>query len=317
MKTKRIMTAVGVILALFVMLGAHPAAAEDKEKYEEPFAKTLDLARNGKVIVGNVSGSIDVKTWNKAQVQIEARKVSRATTQTKARENADKVKIVITEENSTVRIKTEYPQGNNKGLSVSISYTLMIPEGAAINATTVSGDVTCSDIGGDLKAKTTSGDVLVMGAKDGAVCSTMSGDVSVENVTGDVDLHTVSGDVIADSVKGSVEADTVSGSVLLSNITDADKVEASTMSGRVKYEGDIASDGYYHLKTHSGRVEFIVPSSAAFDVEAKTFSGSVNSDFEITVRGKIDKRSLSGSVNGGGAGVELEAFSGAIYLKKK
>ena len=277
----------------------------------------MDLVKNGKVIIGNISGNIEVKTWSKAQVQIDALKVSKATTLAKAKENITKVKIVITEENSTLRIKTEYPKGPNKNLSVSIYYTLMIPSEATLNASTVSGDVTCDDISGDLKAKTVSGDVIVTGAKNGANCSTTSGDVEIDNVIGDVKLHTVSGDVMANEIKGSVEADTVSGSVVLTNITDADEIEASAMSGKVKYEGDLASDGYYHLQTHSGRVEFIVPSGSAFDLDARTFSGSINSDFDITVRGKIDKKSLSGSVNGGGAEVELKAFSGNVYIKKK
>ncbi len=307
----------GVLLALLVMFGVNPTVAAEKVKFEEKFEKTLDLSRNGKVIVENMSGNIEVKTWNKAQVQIDALKVSRATTLAKAKENITKVKITITEENSTLRIQTEYPKGQNKNLSFSIYYTLMIPVEASINASTMSGNVTCEDIGGDLKAKTMSGNVTAIGAKNGANLSTMSGTVEVDNVVGDVKLHSVSGNVLAHAVKGSVDADSTSGSIVLTNITDADEIEANALSGKVKYEGDLSSRGYYHLQTHSGRVEFIVPSSAAFDLEARTFSGSINSDFDITVRGKIDKKSLSGSVNGGGAEVELKAFSGNVYIKKK
>ncbi|MGD2295270.1 MAG: DUF4097 family beta strand repeat-containing protein [Candidatus Aminicenantes bacterium] len=317
MKLKRTMTSLGVVISLILMLGVSPTDAEAKEKYEEKFEKTLSIVRDGKVIVGNVSGDIKVETWNKAQVQIDALKISRAATTARAKENVEQVNITISEENSTVRIKTEYPKGPNKGLNVSVDYMLKIPVEAAINANTISGDVTCSGIGGALKASSKSGDIIVAGAKDGAVCSTISGDVEVENIDGDVDLHTVSGDVLADSVKGSVEADTVSGSVVLTNITMADQVEASTTSGSVKYEGAISSDGYYSLKAHSGRVEFIVPADAAFDVEAKTFSGSINSEFEMTVIGKIDKKSISGSINGGGAEVELKTFSGSVYIKKR
>jgi len=317
MKMKKIMVSLGVLFALLVMFGVNPAVAAEKEKFEEKFEKTVDLVRDGKVIIGNVSGNIEVKTWNKAQVQIDALKVSRAATLAKAKENITKVKIVITEENSTLRIKTEYPKTQNKNLSVSIYYTLMIPAEASINANSVSGNVTCEDIGGDLKGITVSGDVIVSEAKNGANCSSVSGDVEIDNVTGDVKLHSVSGSVLANEIKGSVEADTVSGSVVLTNITDADEIEASSISGKVKYEGDLASNGYYYLKSHSGRVEFIVPSNAAFDLEARTFSGSINSDFDITVRGKIEKRSLSGSINGGGAEVELNTFSGSVYLKKK
>lgn len=317
MKMKKNVVSLGVLCALLVMFGVNPAVAAQKVKHEEKFEKTLDLVKGGKVIIGNISGNIEVKTWNKAQVQIDALKVSKATTLAKAKENMGKVKIGITEENSTLRIKTEYPEKKIKGLSVSIYYTLMIPADASINAGTVSGNVTCEDISGDLKATTVSGNVIVSGAKSGANCSTTSGSVEVDNVIGDVKLKSVSGNVMANEIKGNVDASTVSGSVVLTNISDADDVEATTISGKVKYEGDLASNGYYHLKSHSGRVEFIVPSNAAFDLDARTFSGSINSDFDITVRGKISKKSLKGSVNGGGAEVELKSFSGSVYLKKK
>jgi len=317
MKTKKRMTALGIIVFFSLVFAFNPLLAEQKERYEEKFEKTVSLARDGKVIIGNISGSLEIMTWNRAEVQIDADKISRAATENKAKENADLVKITVTQENSTVRIETEYPKGNNKNLSVSVTYRLMIPSEASLNATTVSGDVTCENIGGSLRAHTTSGDVMVTEARAGAVCSTTSGDVEAVNITGDVDLHTVSGNVKADSIKGSVEADCVSGNVLLTNISGAETIEGSTTSGRVLYEGDISSSGYYSLKSHSGRVEFTVPSGAAFDVNARTFSGSIDSEFDITVRGKIDKKSLSGSINGGGAEVDLKAFSGNIYLKKK
>jgi len=317
MKMKRNMVSLGVLCALLVMFGVNPALAAEKVKHEEKFEKTLDLVKDGKVIIGNISGNIEVKTWNKAQVQIDALKTSRATTLAAAKENMAKVKIVITEEGSTLRIKTERPEKQIKGLNVSINYTLMIPADASINAGTISGNVTCEEINGDLKATTVSGNVTVSGAKNGANCSTTSGNVDADNVIGDVKLHSVSGNVMANEISGSVNADTVSGSVVLTNITNADEIEASTISGKVKYEGDLDSSGYYHLKTHSGRVEFIIPSGSAFDLDARTFSGSIKSDFDITVRGKISKKSLNGSVNGGGAEVELNTFSGNVYLKKK
>lgn len=303
--------------AVLLMFGTNSVLAQNKVKFEDKFERTIDLVRDGKVIINNVSGNIEVRTWDRAQVQIDALKVSRSTTQARAKENADKVEITIAEEDSTVRIKTEYPESKNRNINVSVYYTLTIPADASLNATTVSGNVTCEDISGDLKANTASGNVTATGVKNGANLSTTSGNVEVDDIVGDVKLHTVSGSVIANNVKGSVAADTTSGSIVLTNITDADEIDANVMSGKVKYEGDLDSNGYYHLQTHSGRVEFIVPSGAAFDLDARTFSGSINSDFDITVRGKIDKKSLRGSVNGGGAEVELKAFSGNIYIKKK
>ena len=94
-------------------------------------------------------------------------------------------------------------------------------------------------------------------------------------------------------------------------------VKASLMSGGIRYEGDILSDGNYSFKCHSGTVTLTIPADSAFDLDAKTFSGSISSDFEITMRGRISKKRIQGSVNGGGAEVEIDTFSGSVRLKKK
>ena len=118
-------------------------------------------------------------------------------------------------------------------------------------------------------------------------------------------------------IKGSVDAETTSGGIKLLDISEASVVKAKALSGSVIYEGKIKPDGRYSLKTHSGRVEMRIPSDSAFDLEAKVFSGSIHSDFDITISGKISKREIRGSVNGGGAAVELSAFSGGVHIKKR
>jgi hypothetical protein len=48
--------AIGVLLAL----AAYPLGLSAKEKFEQKFEKIEDLAKDGKIILGNVSGSIEV-----------------------------------------------------------------------------------------------------------------------------------------------------------------------------------------------------------------------------------------------------------------
>ena len=335
--SKRILVLLTVLAVVIFFLGLNPleASAQGKVKHEETFAKTESLARDGKVEIRNVSGDVEVKTWDRDEVKIDALKTSKASSMEKAKENASKVKIEVTRENGVLKVGTIYPKPSIKNLNVSVDYKVMIPSQAMIKARSVSGDVTLEKIGGKATSETTSGDVTVMGARNGANAETVSGDVKVsdvengvycktasgnvdaKNITGNADLNCVSGDVTAENIRGDVEADTVSGNVKLMGISDADVVKGKTMSGSTIYYGDINSNGRYSLEAHSGKVEMTIPSGSAFDLTASTFSGTIKTEFKVMMSGKLSKKKISGSVNGGGADVKLKTFSGNVYLKKK
>ena len=303
------------LLLLFVF---SVSAAAAKEKYEEKFEKTAALAKEGKVDINNISGNIEVKIWGESQVKIQALKVSQASSLSKAKENADKVKIEITEEGNVLRIETKYPKTfwGGGSVNVSVDYRLWIPENASLEANNISGNVDVEGPGGPVDLSAISGDVRLKKASKGAGCSTISGDLEVTGVTGDVFLKSVSGDITATQIKGSIQAETVSGGIELMEVSEANTVRIKALSGDVVYRGRINREGSYSLKSHSGGVAMFLPADSAFDFEAETFSGGIESDFEIKVTGKISPKEMRGVVNGGGASVKLSSFSGDIKLKK-
>jgi DUF4097 and DUF4098 domain-containing protein YvlB len=335
--SKKILILLVVFAMVVFFLGMNPleASAQSKVKHEETFEKTESLARDGKVEIRNISGDVEVMTWDRGEVKIDALKISRASSMEKAKEYASKVKIEISRENGMLKVETKYPKPSIKGMNVSVDYKVMIPSQAAIGAKSVSGNVTLENVGGKAAAETKSGDVTVRGAENGAkaetvsgdvlavdvkngvYCKTASGNVEAKNVTGNADLNCVSGDVMAENIRGDVEADTVSGSVELTGISDADVVKGKTMSGSVIFLGEINPNGRYSLNAHSGKVEMTIPAGSAFDLTASVFSGTIKTDFKVMMSGKLSKKKISGSVNGGGADVNLKTFSGNVYLKKK
>ncbi len=335
MVTRKFVALLAILTLLFFFLGMSPSGTLGEQKYEERFEKKESIDRDGKVEVRNVSGDVDVKTWDRAEVKIDALKVSKASTTEKATEYAQKVKIEVYEEDGILKIETKYPKPSIKGLNVSVTYSLMIPSLASIKAKSVSGDVTLENIGGKAEADTVSGDVSIMKAdngangesvsgnvtvmdvKNGLYGKTVSGDVEARNISGNVELNCVSGDVIAENINGDIDAETVSGNVKMLNVAGAKVVKGKTLSGSVIYEGEIKRAGRYSLNAHSGRVEMRIPSDSAFDLEASTFSGSIDTEFDVVISGKMSRKKISGSVNGGGADVNLKSFSSDIYLKKK
>jgi len=312
-----------VLTGLLFLIGLNlvDGAVDDKEKYEDKFAKTVSLARDGEVNLTNISGQIEVKTWDRGEVKIDALKISKASTVAKAEENAAKVEITVEKQGNTLKIETEYPE-RKKGwkedsINVSVNYNLMIPAQASIKISSVSGSVDLEAIGGAAKVKAVSGNVTVKKAAKGVDCDAVSGNIIVQDVTGDAYLKAISGEIKAEGVEGSIKATVVSGEIELMEVSAADKVDANAVSGTIVYEGKISRDGRYTLNSHSGSVEMVIPSGSGFEFEAKTFSGRIYSDFEVKMSGEISKRKISGVVNNGGAVVKLTTFSGNVYLKKK
>jgi len=308
-----------VAVAFIAAVAAAPALAE--QKFEEKFAKTLPLSPTGKLMLSNVSGQIEVLTWKDAQVKIEALKTSKADTLEKAKENAAKVTIDVTGEAGLVRVVTKYPkrQGGFWGgdsIKVSVDFKVWVPEQAAVDLESVSGDVQVAPIGGKAKIDSVSGNVGLRGAA-GAEVELVSGDLEIENIAGDAFIKAVSGNINVTRIKGSVEVEVVSGDIVLQDVSEAQTVDIKTLSGNVTYTGQLKAGGRYEIKAHSGDVRMTIPAGSGFDIEANTFSGDIESDFEITVSGKISPREISGTVGKGGATVILKTFSGNVDLKKK
>ena len=305
--------------AFILAFAAAPALAE--QRHEEKFEKTESLAANGKFYLSNVSGQIEIATWKNAQVKIEALKTSKASSLAKAKENAAEVAIEVTKDGDLVKVETKYPKRRGgfwggDSINVSVDYKVWVPERAAVEVHSVSGDVDVAAIGGKAVIDCTSGNVDLQGAA-GADIDLTSGELTLRNINGDLYIKGVSGNIEATAVKGSIEVEAVSGDIELRDVSDASSVSVASISGNITYVGKIMMGGRYTIKAHSGDVRLTIPADSSFDLEASTFSGEIEVDFPIQVVGKISRREVSGTVGKGGATIRLKTFSGNVDLRKK
>ena len=325
---KKQITIRGLIIALLIALFYFPSPVFADA--EESFEKRLDLDKNGKVHVKNISGDITVKGWSKDQVLVKARKIAQR------KKDLDKVTIDISKTDGTVRIITNYHDGGWFGSSnVSVYFELFVPEKASVEVETVSGNADAREIGGYLgitsvsgdlevvsagngvRARSVSGDLRIVSAGDRVRARSVSGEITLQTITGETDLKTVSGDITIRDIQGSVEAESVSGGIELKGVLKAENVEAKSVQGRIEYEGELEGRGNYIINTHSGDVHMSLPENSHFELKAKTLSGKVACDFEIKLSGKTSNKETQGVVGKGGASLHLTSFSGDIKIEKK
>lgn len=153
--------------------------------------------------------------------------------------------------------------------------------------------------------------------------STVSGDVFASGLRANVDLSSVSGDVrLRDVTAQAVEAQSVSGDIELIDV-HADEVGAQTVSGDVDFSGEIRRGGDYDFQTLSGDVVLRVPRGIGAEVTASTFSGDFETSFPFTSTGVqreskwARRQRINGTIGDGGATIRLQSFSGDVEILER
>jgi Toastrack DUF4097 len=145
-------------------------------------------------------------------------------------------------------------------LQCNVNYSLTVPEGVSVTATTASGNIRVADVSGPLQLKSDSGDVRAVNPVGDVAAKTASGNVTISGArSGTVTAASDSGDVTLGfaAAPGEVSADSASGNVAVAvPAGDSYNIQASTASGNrnVSVPDDPGSLRLILARTDSGDV---------------------------------------------------------------
>src|SRR5262245_6829445 len=208
--------------------------AGEGEEFREEFHQTYPLSATGRVALENINGSVQIKVWDRAAVQVDA--VKRAN----RKERLAEAKIDVNASEESIRIRTEYPDWNQNNRSdrwdnpASIDYTLTVPRKVALESIElINGSLDIDGVEGNVKG------------------SSINGRVTARGLMGETKLSTINGSLQAnftqlDQVKG-VYLQSVNGNLTLIIPSDANcQVRASTVHGGISNDfGLQVRDGEY------------------------------------------------------------------------
>lgn len=277
------MRKIGLIAILLLLVATSGAVADwgwgdNKVKETESFERTVSLAATGRVTIETLNGSIDVETWDRAEVEIRATKEARAGDRESARELLAETEIVI-DEGRDLEIRVKRPENRrfgNRG-SVSVNFKLMVPRGASLDAETTNGNIAVADLDGSADVRTT------------------NGAVEVEDLRGSAEITTTNGSIRARGIHGHFAGRTTNGSI------DAE-LTATALSEDLE------------LKTTNGSVDLTVSPSLAASIVARAQNGRVSSDLDAHEVSK--KRGyLELELGGGGPRIDIRTTNGRVTIR--
>jgi Putative adhesin len=185
------------------------------------------------------------------------------------------------------------------GQEPSADFTVELPAGVKLAASSGDGSIEVRDAGADVEASSGDGSIQVLG------------------VAGDVKAHSGDGSITIERAKRAVTAHTGDGSVAISTV--AGPVDASSGDGDVQLHlASTPKPGDITLHTGDGSVTVYLASQFGGQVDASTSDGSIESDMPLALSGRMDPQHLRGTIGSGGdVRLTIRTGDGNIRIRRE
>lgn len=263
----------------------------------------IQLDPSGRLELHNLSGRIDLATWERSAVRVRA-------------ERPSDVPLRIEKSGSTLEVRPDYDRRNRRDSKKPVRFEVTVPASLDLEVHGVESPVSIAGAGGRVEVHTVKGAVAVRGGRGSVEIHSVTGEVTVTGARGDVEVHSVNEPVTLTDVRGDVRVNVVNGGVNLERV-DARRVKAATVNGKIRYAGTIADDGRYDFNSHNGGIEILVPRDANARFQVATFNGTFRAHFPIELRESRAGKRFDFTLGSGAGSVQLQSFNGTIEVRRR
>jgi DUF4097 and DUF4098 domain-containing protein YvlB len=296
-------------------------------------SQTFKVGDGAALDLSHLSGDIRVTGVSGSEIKVDATKRVRHRDPEAAKRLLDALRVDMNNFNGRVEVRTIYPRRGQSGvmsgnnISASVDYVISVPVGTMVALKSISGDISVTNVKGEVRAETVSGDVSISATPNVSIAKTISGNVTARDIGTQTTLvlSTISGTVLGTGLRvRALEAGSVSGDVRLIG-SEVERLEARSVSGNIEFDAPLARGGRYEFTSHSGNVRILLSGNTGFELDADTFSGSVRSDVPVTLGsvGRTDQnrrgsnRAIRGSYGDASAFLSVRSHSGSVVIAKK
>ena len=243
------------------------------DSYSETITGEFTFERMPRLRVRNISGETRVRVGDPGKITVIAKKHVNASSEDRAKRQLQNLEIRMEKSGDELRVEPHlYEQERGwvdlfRGKRFRVDFEITVPSECALDAQTVSGDLSVSGVRGPLE---------IQG---------VSGEMTIEDVQGPLRLKSVSGDVECRRYVGHVDGNTVSGDVRLDAVR-VRSLQLHTVSGDIEIKGVLEPAREHRIRTISGDVELSLADPDLL-VEFRTASGDLESDLP----GRVNRQS--------------------------
>jgi DUF4097 and DUF4098 domain-containing protein YvlB len=271
---------------------------------QTPVDQKRPAAADGKVTIENMSGSVKVTGWDRAEVQVKG-------TVGKGGE----LTFDGSEKETTIEVEAEH--GNPMGIKSDLD--VFVPAGSSVSIEGFQASISVAGVTGSVSAETVNGSITQTGAAKDVELQSVNGAIDVTKASGRLKAEAVNGTVTVRDASGELEASTVNGKLLVAG-GSFDRAALESVSGGVRFEAGVSSRATLSVESVSGSVELFLHAGLGADFTVSTFSGAITNELgpaaEKTSRWTPEKE-LTFTTGSGGARISVETLSGAINIRKR
>ena len=289
------------LMALLAAPGCVDIVGSDfgSAKYVERDEKQFSVTGRPDVVLSTFDGSIEIRPWDKNEVQVVVEKRGRD------KQDVDQIEVKATQDGNHLEIAVTEPH-NRGGFNLdfnnhrSAKLFVSLPATSDVSARSGDGSIDIEKISGKLQLR--SGD----GSIDGRMLS------------GAVNANTGDGSIKLADIKGDLNATTGDGRITLNGQLTG--VHARSGDGSVVIEAEPGSvaEGDWDITTGDGSITLAVPDGFGAEIDAHTGDGGIRmEDLSLSnVSGKIGRNSVRGTLGAGGKSVRVRTGDGSITLRR-
>jgi len=275
--------------------GCVDIGANDSFRYVEREEARFAVSGRPEVRLATFNGSIEVRSWDRAEVLVEVEKHA------SSKDAAADIEVRTRQDGNRVTIETRLKHLDDHfsfGFRRSARLIVSVPASSDVQATSGDGSIDIERIGGRIELR--SGDGSIRG----------------RDLSGDVSVHTGDGSIHIEDVDGALNLGTGDGSIVASGRMSGLRARTGDGSMTIRAETGSAAEDDWSISTGDGSISIELPDD--FDAELDAHTG----DGRVEVRGSLSdtvertKRSAKGALGTGGRAVRVRSGDGSITVRR-
>lgn len=325
-----------LVCGMLFATGQYAAATNrGQDEVSRDFQKTVTLGAGQSVHIEHKFGGVRVHGESGRDVKISATIHVQAGSHDEAQSFADKIQIDVEQTGEGLRIKTIYPEQENKwfhlgkNTSYSVNYDIAMPSDAPLNVRNSFGSTEASGIHGAADIDNSHGSISMRDAGAARVNNSFGsieltgagGNVSVTDTNGSVQVYDVKGTLEVRNRFGNITAKNIQAAAIINGgngavmLSDSASGQITTSFGSVdarNVKGDLTvhdNNGNVEVATIGGAADI---TNSFGNVTFSDVHGRVNC---TTSNGRVKGSALSGNsviIHDSFGNIELDTISGTL-----